>query len=190
MNAYYLSNLNKLIVYIKENVKNKKFVIISIFGASCSGKSHISSILSKKLNAKILDMDSYYKGIEFSNNFDIPQSIDFKLLNNQIKEIKKGEIIHKPIYNFKEHKRQGYEEFVPSHITIFEGIFAYKINSDLKIFIESEEEVMLLRRIKRDSKERGRNKKEIKDRWQKQVIPMYKKYILANKNLADIQIIN
>lgn len=180
----------------KLKVFKRKPVVIGIAGGSGSGKSYIAHLLSQQYKAKILSMDDYYIGIENmkEKNFDIPEAIDLKLLKYHLISLHQRKRIKKPLYDFKTHKRKGYEWFKPSRIIILEGLFSLheslRDKIDIGIFIDAPENTRLKRRIKRDIKERGRKKKDIIHQWYQTVKPMYKKYVEPQKRTADIVILN
>jgi len=170
--------------------KSKEFLIVSIAGGSCSGKTSVS----KKIKGKAIPMDDYYLGLDKmkDNNFDSPDALDLPLLKLHLGMLKRGAIVDKPIYNFKTHSRVGHEKFTPEKVLIIEGLFALnKIllnTSDLKIFIDCPEELRLRRRIDRDEVERGRTEESVKKQWVETVEPMFKKFILPTEKYADIVI--
>lgn len=191
-------------ISIKEFLKNpksyikitKKPFIIGICGGSGSGKGFISNIIKKNFNARYLSTDDYYLNKEKvkENNYDSPNAVDLLLLKKHLKQLSKGKIINKPIYDFSSHSRKKYIKIKSGKVIIIEGIFS--LNKillsflDLKIFVDSPEKTRFKRRLKRDVVERNRTKKSIITQWNKIVKPMYKKYILPQKEKADIIIKN
>jgi uridine kinase len=178
----------KFINFFIKNYKINNTVLIGITGASGSGKTYFS----KELKLDIISMDDYYKGIDMmdDNNFDNPNAIDFNKFKKDLKLLKLGKVIKKPIYDFKIHKRVGHNDFSPSKYLIVEGLFVLDKRIidlfDILIFIEVSKETCLNRRIKRDIDERGRTKKEIIKQFNLYVWPSYLKYIEPKKKLAKI----
>ena len=182
---------------IKKYIKpSKKPYIIGIAGGSGSGKSLIAKKIAQTLNSKELSMDNYINGnkIKKTENWDLPGIWNLNLIKKNLDKLKKGESIEKPVYNFSKHCSETVEHFIPSKIIILEGLYALhpllRSNIDLKIFIEADEKTRLQRRINRDTKERGRLKEKIIEKWNKTVQPTFIKYILPEKQKADLIITN
>lgn len=192
----------------KKEASNIKLILIG--GGSGSGKSFFSDKLVKKFekeNKKVtlIRMDHYYKSIEnFSKkfekiNFDSPKVIDWNSLKKDIDTLRKGSIIDQKTYDFStgkyfENKKIKIE---PGDFIILEGIFAFydkEINflANEKIFIDADENIRWKRRLERDKKERyiKKSEKELKEIWEKRVLPMHKKYIEKTKKHVDNIIIN
>ena len=181
-------------------------LLIGIYGGTGSGKTTIvKEIISEFNNSDInvISQDSYYKDnsdISFkkrsSINFDHPSSVDFELLYNNLKKLKNGFVINSPTYDYKLHKRQKNKiKFKPKKILILEGILIMvdqKLRSifDIKIYIEANDSVRKIRRLKRDILERGRTQNQIENRYEKYIQPMHKKFIQPTKKFADIVIEN
>ncbi|MDI6591945.1 MAG: uridine kinase [Patescibacteria group bacterium] len=193
-------NLKEGIEEIKNLVnklrKRKSVVIIGIAGGSGSGKMYLAKKVAKKVKGKILSIDDYYLGIDKmkDENFDKPEAIDFDLFKEHLKLLRKGKEIKKPIYDFKTHRRIGYEKYSPLNIIIIEGLFTFRKNlrkeMDVKVFVEASEKTRFERRIKRDIKERKRTKESVIEQWQKFTKPMHKIYVEPQKKYADLIIIN
>lgn len=184
----------------------KNIFVIGIAGGTGSGKTTIVNTALKELNPNdicVISQDSYYKStsnITFKErekiNFDHPSSIDFKLLTNHLINLKKGKTIKQPTYSFKEHNRtEKTKKILPRKIVLLEGILIFnnpKIRNlcDIKIYIETDDDERLIRRIKRDVKERGRDTMEVINRYQNTLKPMHKQFIEPTKNFADVIIMN
>ncbi len=175
--------------------------IIGITGLSGSGKSSISNKFLEKFRGQsiIISQDSFYKSTPMDVNFDdynldVPAAIDFELFENILKDIKSGiEVVNIPIYDFKLHKRIGYREvnIKDTKIFIIDGIFIYYYQHirqlfDIKFYIDTDPDVCLLRRIKRDISERGDTVEMVLDRYERFVKPSYVKYIHPVKKYANI----
>ena len=176
-------------------------VTIGIAGGTGSGKSTIADAIQKevKQDITIITQDSYYKSFESMSlkerskiNYDHPQSLDNKLFINHILSLKKGVPINMPIYNFETHLRT--EKKIPQKPTIIiivEGILLFenpKIREllDIKIFVDTDADVRILRRIERDIKERGRNLESIIDQYRATVRPMHIEFVEPSKRFADV----
>eukprot|EP00340_Litonotus_pictus_P004364 CAMPEP_0170518836 /NCGR_PEP_ID=MMETSP0209-20121228/4434_1 /TAXON_ID=665100 ORGANISM="Litonotus pictus, Strain P1" /NCGR_SAMPLE_ID=MMETSP0209 /ASSEMBLY_ACC=CAM_ASM_000301 /LENGTH=377 /DNA_ID=CAMNT_0010804539 /DNA_START=128 /DNA_END=1261 /DNA_ORIENTATION=- len=144
-------------------------------------------------------MDSYYRVISSDErknlanfNFDHPSAFDFDLLLIQLRQLLNGETIEMPIYDFTTSSRKEETETrKPSHLIIFEGIFAMydeRIRNimDMMIFVDTDDDVRLARRIYRDVRERGRTLRSIIDRYNKFVKPAFEEYIRPQRKFADI----
>ena len=176
--------------------------IIGIAGGTASGKTTVVQKLEQhfgKGNLCVLAQDSYYKdnshlSVEARNllNYDHPDAIDFPLLIQQIKELREGKRIQRPEYSFLSHNRTSNTIPVQAKkIIIIEGILIFtneilRSLLDLKIFIDTDADERLIRRIKRDMEERGRSLNEILNRYQETLKPMHEQFIAPTKAFADI----
>ena len=175
--------------------------LIGICGGSASGKTAISQKL-KKNNPEtitIISQDSYYKPYnEYSMkerkniNFDHPDSFDMELLEEQLLQLKSGNIIQMPIYSFEKYTREDKTLSVcPNSIIVLEGMLILhypKIRKllDKSIYINTTKENMLKRMITRDVKERGRTVKGVIEQYRRDVEPMHDKFVEPLKKSADI----
>ena len=181
-------------------------LIIGIYGGTGSGKTTIVNMIASHFNSndiEIISQDSYYKDnsdISYEDrcklNFDHPDAIDFNLLHEHIKNLRKGEIVEQPIYDFKIHNRlKKTIQIKPKKILILEGILIMchaEIRSifDLKIFINANSKTRMERRIKRDIAERGRSRDEVLKRYIETLKPMHEKFIEPTKIYANYIIEN
>ena len=181
-------------------------LIIGIGGGTGSGKTTVvNQIISEfpKGEVQVISQDSYYKDtshLSFEDrckiNFDHPQSIDFQLLETHLKDLKKGKSINKPVYSFKTHNRTGDTTLTePKKVIIVEGILILSNTQlrtilDVKIFVHADSDERLIRRLKRDMAERGRDLDEVLDRYQTTLKPMHQQFIEPMKAYADIIIPN
>ncbi len=181
-------------------------LIIGIAGGTGSGKTTVVNQIINQLpnnEVSVISQDSYYKCTDHLTfeertkiNFDHPKSIDFELLVQQLKELKQGKIIEQPIYSFVTHNRS--KDTIKTHpkkVTIIEGILIFNNPElrnlcDIKIFVHADADERLIRRLKRDTQERGREIKEVLDRYQNTLKPMHNEFIEPTKNFADIIIPN
>ncbi len=175
------------------------FRAFGISGGSGSGKTTLAKEIKEQLgdDSFILSQDHYYRdqSHKFDKdggevNFDHPDSLELDLLSLHIKELLKGNKIHCPVYDFATHKRTSEEIIInPCKNLIVEGTLIYTNESicdslGIKIFLDIEDQLRLSRRIKRDTETRGRTKEGILEQWEKQVLPMHKKYVLRSKQMA------
>lgn len=154
-------------------------ILIGVAGGSGSGKTTVANNLVKAFkveDAALVEQDAYYK--ELTNmtieekakvNFDHPDSIEFDLLKKHLEALKNGISIERPIYDFTTHSRkEGTVKINPSKIIIVEGILIFAVPEirdlfDVKIFVDTDADEMILRRIERDMNERGRSLESIKN---------------------------
>jgi uridine kinase len=181
-------------------------IIIGVFGGTGSGKTTIVNQIVSDFNAsdiQVISQDAYYKdnsSITYEArcllNFDHPEAIDFELLYEHLRALKNGENIQQPIYDFKTHNRMDKTlEISPKNILILEGILIMnypKLRSllDLKVFIETNSDMRMERRVNRDITERGRTPKEVMDRYLNTLKPMHDQFIEPMKIHADVIVEN
>lgn len=181
-------------------------LIIGIAGGTGSGKTTVVNQIINQLPTNevcVISQDSYYKATDELSydertkiNFDHPRAIDFELLVHHLKNLKKGEIIEQPVYSFVTHNRTNDTlNTHPRKVIIVEGILIFNSEElrnlfDIKIFVHAETDERLIRRLRRDITERGRDIKEVLNRYQDTLKPMHQQFIEPTKNYADIIIPN
>jgi len=181
-------------------------LIIGIAGGTGCGKTTVVDQILKELpegEVGVISQDSYYRDTSHLNlderikiNFDHPRSIDFELLERHLKELKKGNAIDQPVYSFVKHNRTG--DTIKTHprkVMIVEGILILTNQElrdmfDIKIFVHADSDERLIRRLKRDICERGRDLDEVLSRYQNTLKPMHQQFIEPMKEYADIIIPN
>ena len=177
-------------------------IIIGVAGGSGSGKTTIAKKLLETFEAQdavLVEQDAYYKELHIESieerakmNFDHPDAIEFELLREQLLSLVEGKEIERPIYDFSTHMRK--EETIrikPSKIIIVEGILIFAVPEirelfDVKIFVDTDADEMLIRRMERDIKERGRTFESIRDQYLSTVKPMYLEFAEPSKRYADV----
>jgi uridine kinase len=181
-------------------------LIIGIAGGTGCGKTTVVNTILNELKegeVGVLSQDSYYKDTSHLSydervkiNFDHPRSIDFELLEAHLKELKKGNSIDQPVYSFVKHNRTGDTiSTKPRKVMIVEGILILSHPEirdlfDIKIFVHADSDERLIRRLKRDISERGRDIDEVLSRYQNTLKPMHQQFIEPMKEYADIIIPN
>ncbi len=181
-------------------------LILGIAGGTGSGKTTVVNQIINELpnnEVTIISQDSYYiktDDLTYEErceiNFDHPKAIDFELLIDHIKILKKGKPIEQPIYSFENHNRSSVTvTSYPKKVLIVEGILIYTNKEvrdmiDIKVFVHAESDERLIRRLKRDMQERGRDLDEVLERYQNTLKPMHQEFIEPTKNYADIIIPN
>jgi len=181
-------------------------LIIGIAGGTGSGKTTVVHQIMNELpdtEVGVISQDSYYKethNLSFDEraliNFDHPRSIDFELLEKHLRALKAGETIDQPVYSFIQHNRT--DDTVSTHprkVMIVEGILILTNPElrelfDIKIYVHADSDERLVRRLKRDISERGRDIDEVLTRYQNTLKPMHEQFIEPSKAFADIIIPN
>ncbi|WP_418262259.1 uridine kinase [Flavobacterium faecale] len=181
-------------------------LIIGIAGGTGSGKTTVVHQIVNELpdtEVGVLSQDSYYNATHHLSyeersiiNFDHPRAIDFELLVQHLKDLKAGNTVHQPIYSFVTHNRT--DDYIITHprkVLIVEGILIFTNPElrdlfDVKIFVHADSDERLIRRLKRDIAERGRDMNEVLNRYQKTLKPMHQQFIEPTKAFADIIIPN
>ena len=180
----------------------KNPIIIGVTGGSGSGKTSVSrAILANSPNAKIamIEHDSYYKDqshLTFeervTTNYDHPLAFETDLLINHLKELIADRPVDIPIYDYTQHTRseKSYRQ-EPQDVFIVEGILVLEDQRlrdlmDIKLFVDTDDDIRIIRRIKRDMQERGRSLDSIIEQYTRVVKPMYHQFIEPTKRYADI----
>ncbi len=177
-------------------------IIIGIAGGTGSGKTTVVTKIANNLpqeNVTILPQDAYYKDnseLTFEQrkkiNYDHPNSIDFDLLLEHLRALKSGDEIKQPIYSYITHSRESdYKVVHPKEILIVEGILVFTNEElrklcDVKIFVHTDADDRLIRRVKRDITERGRDIEEVLNRYEKTLKPMHNQFIEPTMKYADM----
>ncbi|CAM1368832.1 Uridine kinase [Tenacibaculum soleae] len=184
----------------------KNIFVIGIAGGTGSGKTTVVNQIINELpqdEVCVISQDSYYNQTDNLNyeqrtkiNFDHPRAIDFELLVKHLSDLKSGKIIEQPIYSFVAHNRT--KDTIKTHprkVIIIEGILIFNSKElrnlcDIKVFVHADADERLIRRVRRDIKERGRDIDEVLSRYQNTLKPMHQQFIEPTKNYADIIIPN
>lgn len=179
----------------------KKPIVVGIAGGTGSGKSTITSSLKEKLkdSVVVIEQDSYYKDQStlpfeerIKTNYDHPFAFDNDLLVEHVLSLKGQKSIEKPIYDFETHNRKKETILVePCDVIIVEGILilyeeAVRNLLDIKIFVDTDSDVRIIRRILRDIKERGRTLDSVIMQYLNTVRPSHLQFIEPSKRYADI----
>jgi uridine kinase len=177
-------------------------LVVGIAGGTASGKTTVARKIHEGLSPSrvaFIDQDSYYcdlKDLSLEErrevNFDHPDAFDTDLLVAHVKQLKAGSAIEKPVYNFVTSTREAHTVTVhPAEIILIEGIMvlhmvAIREELALKIFVETEDDVRIIRRLTRDIKERGRDFDHVVHQYFKHVRPMHMGFVDPSKRHADI----
>jgi uridine kinase len=177
-------------------------LVLGIAGGTASGKTTVARKLVERLSGlpvAFLDQDSYYKDlsdlpleVRREVNFDHPDAFETELLVAQIRELKSGRPVEKPVYSFTRSVRETTTHRVdPAEIVVVEGILVLGIEAirkelDVRIFVDAEDDVRIIRRLTRDLKERGRDFDHVVAQYFKSVRPMHYGFVEPSKRHADI----
>ncbi len=179
-----------------------KPIVIGIAGGSGSGKTTVTRKLISSLHLDdliIIQHDSYYKDLTAFRgkpvgeiNFDHPASLDTPLLVKHLKSLKNRKSIRKPIYDFTTYRRLREKEIVyPKSVIILEGILIFVQKElrdlmDIKLFVDTDDDERLLRRLSRDIEERGRSLDSVMEQYIQTVKPMHLEFVEPSKMWADV----
>jgi len=177
-------------------------VIIGIAGGSGSGKSTLLEKMIVALGSgcvTVIDHDAYYRDLSHLSlaeraeaNFDHPNTLETDLLVRHLDALLDGLTVEKPIYDFELHTRSGnFEHLEPRPVIIVEGILVLTDpelvdRMDIKLYVDTEDDIRLARRIRRDINERGRTLDSVLDQYESTVRPMHIQFVEPSKRLADI----
>lgn len=193
---------------MENNNKNTRqnMLVIGIAGGTGSGKTTVVNNILRDLNTEsviVISQDNYYRDNQdmpleerSKINFDHPRSIDFELLKQHVRELKEGKSINQPVYSFITHTRTDTTILThPQSVIIVEGILVLTDAElrdlfDVTIFVHADSDERLIRRVRRDIQERGRDLDEVLTRYQDTLKPMHQQFIEPSKNYADIIIPN
>lgn len=177
-------------------------LIIGIAGGSGSGKSTVATKVADSLSSlsvAFIDMDAYYRSFTKLSlderrrlNWDHPDAFDYDLLTDHLSRLASRETIDKPVYDFVTHLRSADSIVVPpSDVIVIDGILLFvdervRDLCDVKVFVDADADIRLIRRIQRDMAVRGRPLEEIIDQYLHTVQPMHLQFVEPSKRYADI----
>nr|MBN1229637.1 uridine kinase [Anaerolineae bacterium] len=179
-----------------------KPITIGVAGGSGAGKSTVARVVLERIgegNIAYLPHDAYYK--DLSNlppvqrsliNFDHPDSLDTDLFVEHISTLKQGQPVNVPIYDFSTHSRTKNVKVVqPQRIVLIEGILIFtearlRDLFDVRIFVETDDDVRFIRRLRRDISERGRTIDSVTTQWMQTVRPMHLEFVEPSKRYAHV----
>jgi uridine kinase len=177
-------------------------LVVGIAGGTGSGKTTVAKTIGASLpqgGVAMIEFDAYYRDrpdLSFEDrgllNFDHPDALETELLVDHLGQLKSGQAIDAPIYDFKTHRRREESRRVePATIVIVEGILVFvdprlRDRFDMKIFVDTDADIRVFRRIRRDMEQRGRNFESIRDQYYKTVRPMHLQFVEPSKRWADL----
>jgi len=179
-----------------------KPLIIGIAGGSGSGKSTVARKVAEALSQSsvaFLDMDAYYRNFAHLPmeerkrvNWDHPEAFDTELLVSQVRALCAGRSVDKPVYDFVSHTRSARTQRVdPADVVVLDGILlfvdeALRTLCDIKVFVDADADIRLVRRLKRDVMKRGRTLEEVIAQYLETVHPMHLQFVEPSKRYADV----
>lgn len=176
-------------------------MIIGIAGGTGSGKTTLTDRLKERFGADVTVVyhDNYYKRHDEMTyaercllNYDHPDAFDTDLMIEHIQALRRGESVECPVYDFTVHNRSDETTIIrPTKVIIIEGILIFQNTflrdlMDIKVFVDTDADVRILRRILRDVKERGRSIESVVEQYLTTVKPMHEQYVEPSKRTADI----
>lgn len=177
-------------------------MIIGICGGTGSGKTTIARRIFETVGAEnviLLEQDSYYRNLadmpldeRRKANFDHPDSIDSELLGNHLRRLKSGLPVEIPVYDFRTHTRRNEtERLEPKTVVLVEGILIFSVSAisellDIRIFVDTPDDIRFIRRLKRDITERGRTTESVIEQYLATVRPMHFEFVEPSKRHADL----
>ena len=179
-------------------------LVIGIAGGTGSGKTTLMDNLIRRFSqdVTVLSHDNYYRRRDELTyeerskiNYDEPAALETDLMAYHLDKLRHGESIQCPIYDFTQHNRSGKTvTLVPKKVIIVEGILIFENEAlrnlmDIKIFVDTDADVRLCRRIKRDVNERGRSLESVLEQYQNTVKPMHEKYVEPSKRYANLVVL-
>ena len=178
-------------------------IFIGIAGGTGSGKTTLTEHLAHRFGSDIsvVHHDNYYKRqdapyeIRCLQNYDHPAAFDNDLMAEHLKLLKAGETVHCPVYSYSEHNRTDETVAIrPTKVVLVEGILIFAIPElrellDIKIFVETDADVRILRRALRDVEERGRSMQSVVQQYLTTVKPMYEQFVEPSRKFADIVVL-
>ena len=175
---------------------------IGICGGTGSGKTTIARAIVESVGARkvvLVEQDSYYRNLSDmplderkQANFDHPDSLDSDMLVNHILRLKQGLAVEMPLYDFKTHTRSNKIEVIePRPVVIVEGILIFAEPRvldllDVRVYVDTPDDIRLIRRLKRDITERGRTFERTLEQYERTIRPMHFEFVEPSKRHADI----
>lgn len=182
--------------------ENNKPITIGVAGGSGAGKTTVSQMILERLGANniaYIPHDSYYKDLSElpreqrkQINFDHPDSLDTELFIKQIEDLQRYEEIKMPVYDFSTHSRLDEVIVIkPHNVILVEGILIFSERRlrelmDIRIFVETDDDVRLIRRLQRDTRDRGRSVESVLHQWMETVRPMHQQFVEPSRRHAHV----
>ncbi len=177
-------------------------VVLGVAGGSGSGKSTVVREIRRLLGdgvTRVLQHDAYYRDLRHLTpdqrarvNFDHPESLDTELMRDHVAALLRGEPVRLPTYDFANHVRgEGTVPAEPRPLLLLDGILVLadprlRALMDLKVFVDTEADIRLVRRLRRDIRDRGRSPESVLDQYETTVRPMHQEFVEPSKRHADM----
>jgi uridine kinase len=177
-------------------------LVVGIAGGTGSGKTTVAKTIAGALpngGVAMIEYDAYYRdrpGLSFEEraalNFDHPDALEAELLVDHLSTLKESRGVDVPVYDFKTHRRKEQSRRVePAKVVIVEGILVFvdprvREQLDMKIFVDTDPDIRVFRRIRRDMEQRGRTFESIREQYYKTVRPMHLQFVEPSKRWADL----
>ena len=178
-----------------------KILVIGIAGGTGSGKTTLMKRLVERFGdvVSVLSHDNYYRRLDHlafeercKVNYDEPNALETELMGQHLQQLREGKGIDCPVYDFSQHNRSDETVHIePRQVIIVEGILIFENEQlrnlmDIRIFVDTDADIRLCRRIKRDVNKRGRSMESVIEQYQTTVKPMHEKYVEPSKKYAHI----
>jgi uridine kinase len=173
--------------------------VVGVVGGSGAGKSSLTAAVLGKADAVAMSMDSYYRDLSHlepearaATDFDSPAAVDLDLLAEDLAKLKEGRTVRPPLYDMFTHTRIGAGAAItPAPLVLVEGtllLSAPRVAAalDLVVYVDTDDDVRLERRIDRDVRDRGRTEASVRAQWRATVLPMHRRFVLPARDLADL----
>ena len=179
----------------------ENILVIGIAGGTGSGKTTLMKRIVEQLGdvVSVLSHDNYYRRLDHLDleervkvNYDEPKALETELMSLHLERLRQGQAIDCPVYDFSQHNRSDETVHIePRQVIIVEGILIFENEAlrnlmDIRIFVDTDADIRLCRRIKRDVNKRGRSMESVIEQYQTTVKPMHEKYVEPSKKYAHI----
>jgi uridine kinase len=177
-------------------------LVIAVAGGTGSGKTSVARKLAAALpigTAAVIEFDAYYRdqtgvspAARRAVNYDHPDALETDLLADHLRRLRQGEAVEVPIYDFVTHTRRPETKRVePTPVIVVEGILALALahirqQCDIKVFVDTDADIRVFRRIRRDLEERGRDFASVREQYYRSVRPMHQQFVEPSKRFADL----
>jgi uridine kinase len=183
-------------------MSNRQSLIVGVAGGTGSGKTTVAHALARSLpqdRCEVIEYDSYYRAQDHlpeeerqHTNYDHPDALESELLCEHLARLRSGQSVQVPVYDFVQHTRSPESRLVePRSVILVEGIMTLAVPSvrellDIKIFVDTDADIRVFRRIRRDIEQRGRSFASIRDQYYNTVRAMHLEFVEPSKRWADL----